>query len=324
MNKELISELSVLLDEAKLGSDPNDKFRVKSYKTAIDKILALDKKIEKPTDIPLTKGGKIYQKIVEFLEKGHIGKTQEILHENEAVIDIYREIQSVAEIGPVKAKELVEVFHIRSIDELKNRAEECLNDKQKIGLKYYETDKLRIPREEIQKHERFYKAILKNLDCGLKFSINGSYRRGAKDSGDIDILVSHPKGNQKSFRLFVDSLIENEYLIDHLAYGEKKYMGYGRLFLEGSIPRRIDIIYTLPNEYPFAQLYFTGCGSFNVRMREFASRKGFRLNEKSLIDITTEKPAKGTEKIKTEKDIFHYLNLEYVEPENRVESYIFS
>ena len=37
-NKELIRELLVLLDEAKLGSDPNDRFRAKSYKSAIDKI----------------------------------------------------------------------------------------------------------------------------------------------------------------------------------------------------------------------------------------------------------------------------------------------
>ena len=107
-NKELIRELQVLLDEAKLGSDPNDKFRVKSYKSAIEKISLMTVKIERESEIPLTKGGKIYLKVKEFLEKGHIGKTQEILATNENMIDIYRDLQKIAEVGPVRAKDLVE------------------------------------------------------------------------------------------------------------------------------------------------------------------------------------------------------------------------
>ena len=321
-NKELILELQVLLDEAKLGSDPNDKFRVKSYKSAIEKISLMTTKITKESDIPLTKGGKIYLKVKEFLDKGHIGKTQEILSTNENIIDIYRDLQKIAEVGPVKAKELVETHGIRSIEELKQR-QELLNDKQKIGLKYWETDSLRIPRGEIKKHEKIYGAAIK-LHSSIKeltFSINGSYRRGAKDSGDIDILVTHPQNNMSTFRVFVDAMLAQGYLIDTLAYGEKKYMGYGKLFTDSSIPRRIDIIYCPPHEYPFAQLYFTGCGAFNVRMREYASGKGYRLNEKGLVDLKTNSFV--AHQFITEADIFQYLGVSYVEPDKRIETYSF-
>jgi len=321
-NKDLIIELQVLLDEAKFGSDPNDKFRVKSYKSAIEKISLMSTKITKESDIPLTKGGKIYIKIKEFIEKGHIDKTREILATNENIIDIYRDLQKIAEVGPVKAKELVENHGIRSIDELTNR-QDLLNDKQKIGLKYWKTDLLRIPRNEIKKHEKIYQAAITLTPSigDLTISINGSYRRQAKDSGDIDILVTHPQNNMSTFRVFVDKLISQSYLIDTLAYGEKKYMGYGKLFSGSAIPRRIDIIYCPPHEYPFAQLYFTGCGSFNVRMREYANSKGYRLNEKALIDLKTNQPV--IYKFTEEKDIFEFLSLSYVEPVNRIESYIF-
>jgi len=321
-NKDLIIELKVLLDEAKFGSDKNDKFRVKSYKMAIEKIGLMTTKIVNESDIPLTKGGKIYLKIKEFLEKGHIDKTREILATNESILDIYRDLQKIAEIGPVKAKELVETHGIRSIEEL-NARQDLLNDKQKIGLKYWETDCLRIPRNEIKKHEKIYQSAIKLTPSimDVRISINGSYRRGANESGDIDILLTHPSNNMSSFKTFVDKLLSQSYLIDTLAYGEKKYMGYGKLFSANGIPRRIDIIYCPPNEYPFAQLYFTGCGSFNVRMREYASSKGYRLNEKGLIDLKTNKFVEY--KFVEEKDIFEFLGLSYVEPINRIETYIF-
>lgn len=316
-NKALLLELEVLLDEAKLGSDPNDKFRVKSYKSAIEKIAAMTTKIQKESDIPLTKGGKIYLKVLEFIEKGAIEKTQEILSNSHNTIDIYRELQKIAEVGPVKAKELVEKYAIKSIDELRQR-QELLNEKQKIGLKYVETDALRIPRAEIKKHEKMFEAVIQTQPdlIDLKISINGSYRRGAIDSGDIDVLITRSPNKPVKFRQFVMALMGNGYLIDTLAFGDKKYMGYGKLFSSSSIPRRVDIIYCPPNEYPFAQLYFTGSGPFNIRMREHAAVLGYRLNEKGLIDLKTDTLVQQT--FAEEKDIFEFLGMKYAAPSMRV------
>lgn len=321
-NQQLIEELQVILDEAKMSNTANDRFRIKSYKDAIEKIKAVTHKINNDSEIPLAKTSKIYAKVKEFIEKGQIHQSQKILAESEGLIDIYRDLQKIAEIGPAKAKLLVEDYGIRSIEQLAQNID-LLNDKQKVGFKYWKTDQLRIPRDEILKHKKLYDATISLLDDfeKLTFTITGSFRRGALNSGDIDILLTHIDDKREHFKHFVDSLISQQYLIDELAYGDKKYMGYGKLFSKDSIPRRIDIIYCPPEEYPFAILYFTGSGPFNVKMREYASKKGFRLNEKGLIDLKTEKNVKHT--FKTEEDIFKYLGLTYVQPNERIETYKF-
>lgn len=321
-NKELLEELQVLLDQAKMSKETNDRFRAKSYRDAIEKIKGLNYKITLESQIPLSKTSKIYAKVKEFIENGQIGQTQKVLAESEGLIDIYRQLQKIAEVGPAKAKSLIEEHGIKSIDDLSKNTH-LLNDKQKIGFKYWETDQLRIPRSEILKHQKLYEAVILSIDAtkNLSFTITGSFRRGAMNSGDIDILITHRNDNREYFSKFVDSLIEQNYLIDELAYGEKKYMGYGKLFSKTSIARRIDIIYCPPNEYPFAILYFTGSGPFNVRMREYASRKGYRLNEKGLIDLKTEKNVQHS--FTSEEDIFTFLGINYVAPNDRIETYQF-
>jgi hypothetical protein len=66
-NPELIEELQVLLNKAKIGNDSNDKFRAKSYSDAINKIKALPYKITMESQIPLSKTSKIYAKVKQFL-----------------------------------------------------------------------------------------------------------------------------------------------------------------------------------------------------------------------------------------------------------------
>ena len=54
---------------------------------------------------------------------------------------------------PKKAKELVDKHGVKTIEELKGRQDELLNDKQKLGLKYYEDILKRIPRAEIEEYD---------------------------------------------------------------------------------------------------------------------------------------------------------------------------
>jgi DNA polymerase/3'-5' exonuclease PolX len=85
------------------------------------------------------------------------------------------------------------------------------------------------------------------------------------------------------------------------------------MFLETN--RRIDIMYTKPEEYPFAILYFTGSADFNVKMRNELVERGYTLNEYGVQYIDKKKEMNET--FKTEKDIFKYFGYSYVEPENR-------
>ena len=74
-------------------------------------------------------------------------------------------------------------------------------------------------------------------------------------------------------------------------------------------------MFTKPEEYPFAILYFTGSDEFNVTMRKQLLERGLSLNEYSLKDNQTKK--KVDHVFSTEKDIFDYLGLDYVTPEQR-------
>lgn len=320
-NGDLIKELQVLYDVTRFSKESVDRFKAKSYKDAIVKISALKEKIVRDDQIPLKPTSKIYKKVQEFMETGQISEAQEILKKSEGELDLLNQLTKIAGIGPAKVKELREKHGIKSIEELEQRAE-LLNDKQRIGLKHWRTDALRIPHKEILVHQKLFKVSIKNLEksCpGISFTITGSFRRNTPDSGDIDILLSHPTDNMDAFHKFVNYLIEYGYLADHLAYGDKKYMGYGTLSKVKSIPRRVDIIYCPPNEYPFAILYFTGSAKFNVRMREYATKKGYKLNEKHLVNLQTEELVDHP--FKTEHDIFDFLGVPYVDPSKRLESH---
>ena len=106
-----------------------------------------------------------------------------------------------------------------------------------------------------------------------------------------------------------------------LASGNKKFMGISKLPHMNHY-RHIDIIDTDIDEYPFAQLYFTGSGGFNADMRSIALKKGYSLNEYCISDkntkiaVTSDKIMEkiGKPNIECEKDIFKFLDMKYVDP----------
>lgn len=313
MNTQLISQLTYLMNVAKAGNDPADRFRARSYSYAIRKIEDLSFKLTNDTAqyIPLSPDSRIYAKVLEFITNGQIEGVP-ITANTAQIKPILQELQYIYGIGPVKARELVNKHGITTMNQMSMNLH-LLNDKQCIGFKYWKTDLLRIPRQEIVQHEALYRQIYTH------FTITGSYRRGSPTSGDIDILLTHPQNKAKCFQQFIDTLIDQGYFIDTLAYGSKKYMGYASI--QHGVPRRIDVIYCSPVEYPFALLYFTGCGEFNIKMREYAKTKGYRLNEKGLFDIANDK--KVVHPFVDEKSIFDFLEIAYVEPRLRLESYRF-
>ena len=83
--------------------------------------------------------------------------------------------------------------------------------------------------------------------------------------------------------------------------------------------RRIDIMFTSTNEYPFAILYFTGSKEFNTKMRQEALNQGYSMNEYSLTCVEEGSQDNKLENASflQEKDIFDFLQIDYVEPSKR-------
>ena len=144
-----------------------------------------------------------------------------------------------------------------------------------------------------------------NLDSTTG-EIVGSFRRKAENSGDIDVMLNMDK---EEFNDFIQNLIDIKYLKYILARGETKLLGICQI--KNGKYRRIDLIRNSKEEYPFMKLYFTGSGEFNVAFRQHCLNLGLSLNEHGFTPKVNG--------IKTEKDIFKYVNLKYVKPEDRVD-----
>lgn len=280
-----------------------DVFKARAYKKALDN---LPSEIFSEEDIKNIGGGKINDKIK------HIIKTNKNLDEVEDTLvdpefEIINLLMTIHGIGPSKAKELYKKHEITSIDKLREN-DDLLNDVQKKGLKYLEYTQKRIPRKEMINHDKYLQQHIPQ-----EYKITGSYKRNESSSGDIDVLIS---GQLNNLKLIVDKLIQKKYIVTDgiLAYGEVKFMGMCKLPRYTNY-RRIDILYTPPKEYPFAELYFTGNYKFNTEMRKHALTLGYSLNEQGLSDIKTGKFIEH--EFKTEKDIFSFLNYKYILPENR-------
>ena len=167
--------------------------------------------------------------------------------------------------------------------------------------------------EDLMKPNK-YKCIKINKD--LIFEICGSYRRGALESGDIDILVSHPNyidniENQKFLEKIVKELSKSKLIIDNLtSKGTTKFMGVCKI---SDIARRIDIRLINYESYYAALIYFTGSKNFNVYIRNKALEKNFSLNEYALTDMKD-----NTIKIlNSEEEIFLILKIPYLSPIER-------
>ena len=310
--QKIINALDVLrIRDLKSG----EKFSALAYTKAIKELKKLDK-IEDIKDVEKISGvgKKIKDKIQEILETGELKAAEKA--KEEYSIDVYQDLLKIYEVGPVKAKELIEVHKIKSIEDLKKRSE-LLNNLQKMGLKYYEDSQERIPREEMIEHE---KKILEKIVAPFEAMIVGSYRRGTVSSGDIDVLIKVPDSlSKKEIKEIFHSIVENykkdNYIVDVAALGEKKCMAFVKLNKDAKA-RRIDLLITPEKEYPYAILYFTGSDDFNVAFRKYALTKGYTLNEHVM------KPKKEDVKevpyMKSEKDIFNFLKLEYKEPKDRI------
>ena len=301
-----------------------DTWKAKAYNDALQVIKSVQTPITSPKDVEsLNLGKKIKEKVLYIIQnKENIPQLADESDDTLQKIHAMNELANIHNIGVVKAKELVEEYGILTFDDLVKN-EHLLNSKQKQGVKYHFDIQQKIPRKEMIQHDKMIKTIMNKAFPDIKeFSLVGSYRRNKEESGDIDLIVK----TKASFDMndLVHVMIQEGYIQDDgiFALGKKKFMGMAKLPSEGmpklsseerTISRRLDILFCPASEYAFALLYFTGSKDFNVKMRERAKQLGYRLNEKGLTDENSEK----VKHLKSEKDIFKFLKINYVEPDQR-------
>ena len=289
-----------------------EAFRARAYQKAQETIMAYPGDIMSPNDLKGKPGigPTIMEKLNEYVETG----TLKVLErEKNNPVNILADVYG---IGPKKAKELVD-NGITSIAQLREN-QQMLNDIQKVGLRYYEDVLKRIPRSEIEDYKKIFESDFKKVATSdSKFEIVGSYRRGAQNSGDIDMIIT--SDSPKVFINFIDELIKKKLILEVLSRGPTKCLVMAKIPSSDSV-RRVDFLYTGLEEFPFAILYFTGSKIFNTVMRHIALEKGYTMNEHGINNMDGKKKGdKVSHRFKTEEDIFDFLGLEYKAPTERTD-----
>ena len=304
---DILDQLATIM--AKRG----DNIRARVYKKAQETILAMTDDIYSPQQLKGQAGigSTILEKLDTFDKTGTLpiieqerGKPENILS------DVYG-------IGPKKAVELVQMG-ITSIAQLREKQDEVLNKVQKAGLKYYEDIMERIPRSEIDEYMGVFQKTFDSVsETGDRYEIVGSYRRGAAASGDIDVILTSTR--PAFFDKWIDTLLDTGIIVEVLSRGKTKCLVITKMNAKSNA-RRVDFLYTSPEEYPFAVLYFTGSKGFNAAMRGHALKMGWSLNEHGFSKVVDKKKEeKVLLNIVDERGIFDVLKLEYKEPSARID-----
>jgi DNA polymerase (family 10) len=130
----------------------------------------------------------------------------------------------------------------------------------------------------------------------------GSLRRFAPTIGDIDILVK-----AKDEKKVIDYFIQFPKAVKVDNAGEKKASIIVYLDI------RIDLRVCDEKSYGAMLQYFTGSKAHNIKLREYALKKGYSLSEYGIKDLKTKK----FYQFEKEEDFYQFLGLVYIPPELR-------
>ncbi|KAI5808813.1 hypothetical protein DFH27DRAFT_241265 [Peziza echinospora] len=321
--------IEVLSEMQKYYEMTGDQWRSLSYRKAIATLRKQTKKIvfkEEARELPSI-GERLAQKIEEIVFTNHL---QRLEYTKQDPTDISLKLfLGIYGVGTSQAQRWIAAGY-KTLDDLLKHAK--LSKNQKIGVERYKDFNTRIPREEVARHGEVVKSVARDIDEKLELEIMGSYRRGAKDCGDIDIIITKNGAEVRELKGVLDELVErltkSGFLQCSLAAGRKgdegsKFHGASKIE-EGGLWRRIDFLIVPWKERGAALLYFTGNDIFNRSLRLLASKKGYRLNQRGLykdvmrgpnrVKVTEGKLVEG----ESEQKIFEILGVPYRPPEHRI------
>ena len=292
------------------GANP---FRIRAYQKAAQNIDSLPEDIEtvaregRLKSIPGI-GHDLEQAVKEYLESGTTGLLEDL---KKSIPLGLLELLSVPSVGPKTAKLLYEEVGIKSLEELKdalrnNKLTGLFGIKEKTianiakGIEVFSRGKERMNLGQALAVAGSFLTPLGKLPQVEKISAAGSLRRCKETVGDIDILAASEEP-EKVMRSFV----KLPAVADILAEGRTKSA------VRTTDGIQVDCRVVEKKSFGAALLYFTGSKGFNIRIRQMAIKKGFKVNEYGVFK--GEKFVAG----RSEEEIFKLLGMRYIEPELR-------
>ena len=158
-------------------------------------------------------GDKIAQLLQEFRETGQVEEARKDESDPKlAVLKLFYDIWGVAETT-------ARSFYNRGwrdMDDIVEYGWDTLTRVQQIGVKFYDEFQLKIPRAEVESISNTILAHANKVHKGFQMVIVGGYRRGKQESGDVDVVLSHP--DETATQNFVERIVislERDKFITH-------------------------------------------------------------------------------------------------------------
>ena len=260
-------------------------------------------------------GAALQEKVTDFVRTGTLPYYEKLRAEFPPGLFELFELQG---LGPKKIKALWEQLDVSTVDAL----EAACKDGRVAALKGFGEKTAGNILISIQARRQYAGAFrfgdvaahaetlldqLKQLPDVLHASLAGSYRRRKEVIHDLDFIVATRNPDPVSSFFVGHPNVETV-----LAKGATK----SSVRLEGGI--QADLRVVTPEEYPSALLYFTGSKEHNIALRSRALARGWTLNEYRLgPDEKAKTPPETVPAIRSEKDLYGALGLDYIEPELR-------
>ncbi|MGB9856620.1 MAG: DNA polymerase/3'-5' exonuclease PolX [Dictyoglomaceae bacterium] len=307
---KILYEISALLE-----LKGENKYKVAAYAEAARRIENLPDDIEKLFKEKRLHeirgvGESISQKITEYLTTGKVTYLEELRKE---VPPELLELEKIPGVGPKLAYRLYKELGIKDIDSLEKAAKEGrIRLLPRLGERV-EQNILEGIRQVREKSERIPLGValpiieeilsfLSNNPYITKITPAGSVRRRKETIGDIDILIT-----TKDMEKVNEYLKKLPILRDIIASGPTKTS----INVEPGI--QVDFRIVEDKCFGAALQYFTGSKAHNIKLRELALKKGFKINEYGIFRIEDNVRLGG----EREEDIYEILELQFIPPELR-------
>ena len=296
-------------------------FKIRAYQRAARTIEQLSSPLaqavengEDLTKIPGV-GKAISEKIVEFIGTGQVAAYQRLLEElPPGVLDL----KDIPGIGPKTAVAIGVELGISTVEGVAEAAADGrLAGLPRMGQK---------AADSILRHIEAFQAIGSRTPIGQALPIAeeviaalrkqcpeigplfpaGSLRRWEETIGDIDLIGIAPDPEAVG-----DALVALPMIKDVLVRGPKKTS----VVVESGM--QIDLRIGEPGTFGALLQYFTGSQQHNIRLRDYANRKGLSLNEYGITNTETGK----VEEFADEEGFYARLGLPWMPPELRTGVY---
>jgi DNA polymerase (family 10) len=304
--EELFSEWADLIRIS--GGDP---FRARSYEKAAAALGAYPKDVatldEKALQQIPTIGKSMATRIREYAEKASLHELEEL---RELVPPGVRELTRIPGLGPKKAVLLNQELGISTIDELSQAiAEHKLRGIKGLGTKTEETlarniEQFRQHGDRVQLNVAL--SLAEELVAGLaefkavaEVTYCGSLRRMRETIGDVDILAA-----SSDVEAVMNAFDELPMVGRTIARGDTKM---SVITLKGV---QVDLRVVPHDAWGAALIYFTGSKAHNIKIREMAVKRGWKLSEYGLFATKTNRRMVA----KTEEAVYAKLGLPWIPP----------